>query len=101
MPDYISTPGGIEPIIIPHVFDLPFVPDAVFCKNPFCPSCMSSAHPEHLDIIEEVESTKTILLADLMLCTDCLASYLVVEYPVIPHDSPIVTRWSVPRDVSK
>lgn len=90
--------NGLEPV----VFDFAFVPDAVYCQDAVCPHCKTDEHPELYETIETVDTGRNIkMLGDLMLCLDCTMMYLVVEFPVMPSDVPVMTQWSVFERVYK
>jgi hypothetical protein len=90
--------------IVPTEFDFAIIPDPVFVANPICPHCQSPAHPEMVHGVEEYDSTHPHLLTvlgDLLMCTDCTQTFLVVEFPDIKYGAPIMTRWSVPDRLVK
>lgn len=86
-------------LIIPNVFDFAIVPEAVFTHNPICPHCQTAAQPELMESPERYEGHHLTLLGDLMICTDCNMTYLVVEFPIISHPVPIMTKWKVPHKI--
>jgi hypothetical protein len=94
-------PNEEEQASPPHTFDFAFLSEKGFCDNPVCPQCNSMAHPELIEGIEGVDIHVIQILGDLMMCTDCSFVYAVVEYPVLPVNTPIMTRWTVPEKIYK
>lgn len=74
-----------------HNFDFAVVPGHVYDKDSNCPHCQTMAKAEWN---QEVFTPDNQLVADLMLCTDCNQTYLVVERPpMLKVKQPVMTHW--------
>lgn len=78
--------------------DLAIIPDHVWIKDEKCPHCNSVKEQE---LVECVNERYYETIADLMSCNDCGNLSLIVEHPIIPSQTYIMTRWKVHDKVYK